>query len=111
MKYNFPQHINGDTFNGVTFTVSVNSTPLNLTDAVIKMQARTSSGALALELNTTDSEIEIITPLSGIFSVKEQIISVTDAGKFNYDIQITLSDGTVKTYIEGTWQILPSVTR
>ena len=111
MKYNFPQHINGDTFNGVTFTVSVNAVPLNLTDATIKMQARTQSGALALELTTTDNEIEITTPLSGIFSIKEQIITVTDPAKFNYDIQITLSDGTIKTYIEGTWQILPSVTR
>ena len=112
MNYNFPDHINHDTFEGVSFTVLVNTVALNLTGASIRMMLRSQKLAdtAVLTLSTADEKIIITNTAAGIFQVKKQIITVAPATYF-YDIEITLSDGTVKTYVEGTWKILPDVTR
>ena len=112
MNYNFPDHINHDTFEGVSFTVLVNNIALNLTGASIRMMLRSQKLAdtAVLTLSTVDESIVITNAAAGIFQVKKQIITATPATYF-YDIEITLSDGTVKTYVEGTWKILPDVTR
>jgi hypothetical protein len=110
--YNFPDHYRGTTFDGATFTVSVNSLPLDLTDAEIKMQLRnseTATGAFALELSTENESISITTPEAGVFSILPKVINIS-ATTYFYDIQITLPSGAVKTYIKGQWKILQNIT-
>lgn len=110
--YNFNDHKKGDTFPGVTFTVTVNASPLNLTNATIKMAVKTSktAGTTAVKLFTsTSNNFTILDATEGIFKFNSQIISIP-AGTYFYDIQIVLADGTVKTYIEGTWKILQDIT-
>jgi hypothetical protein len=110
--YNFPDHIKGDTYDGTQFTITVNSVALDLTGASIKMALKLEKDQATadLELTTTDGGITISNPpTSGIFSVAKQIIDVA-VGKYFYDIQITLQDETVKTYISGRWKITQDIT-
>jgi hypothetical protein len=103
--YNFPDHIKGDTMQAVNFTVTVNASPLNLTGATIKMDLRTSNGNLRKRFSSVDDDgISITNAAGGVFSVIEQIIDVP-AMTYKYDIEITLADDSVRTYIAGTWTI------
>jgi len=119
--YNFKNHTKGDTFKGVSFTITIDtldslgvvtsSTPLNLTDASIKMSLKTSknNSRSDLDLTTVNGKILITTPLEGKFQVARQIISIS-AQLYYYDIQITLADLSVHTYIEGQWKIIQDIT-
>jgi len=109
--YNFHDHLKGDTFEGTTFTISVNGVPLPLTSALIKMSLKPNKSTLksVLDLSTTNGRLLIIDAINGKFQVVPQIIDIP-AALYYYDIQITLSNGKVKTYIEGQWKIEQDVT-
>ena len=120
-SYNFKNHVKGDTFKGVSFTITIDTldslgvvtatTPLNLTGASIKMSLKTTKNTLKseLDLSTVNGKILITTPLEGKFQVVRQIVNVP-AQLYYYDIQITLIDLSVNTYIEGQWKIIQDVT-
>ncbi len=111
-KYIIPSTRKGDTFPGVVFTIKVNGTPLVLTDAVITMDLRltdTSSSALRLTSVANAGFTISATPTDGTFTLNSQIIDVP-AGTYNYDINILLSNDTVKTYVWGTWSVIQDVT-
>ena len=111
MLYNFPNHTKGGTYDGTSFTITVNGSPLVITGATIKMSMKLdkTSATVAKTLSTTDNSIKITDGANGTFEVPEQVIDVA-AGVYYYDIQITLLDGTVKTYIDGQWKILQDIT-
>ena len=109
--YNFPDHIKGDTFNGVEFTLEVNSLPVDLTNASIKMYLKTQSKAcdVVAKFTTDNGKLTITDAVNGVFQFDNQIINI-NAGTYDYDIEITLNNGTIKTYIKGTWKILQDIT-
>lgn len=111
--YNLPDHIKGDTFVGTSFTVTVNTVALNLTNAVIKMQLKSNQNYLTskavLELSTVNGGLTTANAANGIFQINSQIIDIP-AGIYYYDIEIKLSDNTIKTYIKGQWKILQDIT-
>jgi hypothetical protein len=113
MAYNLPTHIKGDTFDGVEFTLVLNSAPVDLTNAVIDMDVRKKvnpKSSSLLRISSTTGGIEIGTPAtSGIFSIVPQIVDIA-AGEYVYDIQIAFPDGEVKTYIAGDWTITQDIT-
>ena len=89
----------------VNFTVTVNASPLDLTGATVKMDLRTSNGNLAKRFTSAGTAgINITNAEGGVFSVIEQVIDIPP-NVYNHDIEITLSDDTVHTYIQGTWTI------
>ena len=91
----------GDTFSGYQFTLEVNGAAKDLTDAIIVLTLDKGFGSLS----TVDSGgLTITDATNGIFTIDEQIINFA-ARTHNYEITFTFSDGDVKTYIEGTWQI------
>jgi hypothetical protein len=102
----------GDTFAEVPFQINVNTVPLDLTGAVIRMQLRTDYGGdVYLELTSVDSNgITITNAANGEFKINETIIEL-EAFSYKYDIQITLSNGEVKTWIEGIFNVSNDVTR
>jgi len=109
--YNFPDHINGDTFSGVQFEVLVNNTALDLTDADITMHLREDYGSKSkIEYSTANAALEINDAVAGKFIFKEQIIDIVPK-KYVYDIQILLPNGKKHTYIKGVWVINCDVTR
>ena len=105
-------HIKGDTFEAVNFQMLVNTVPLNLTGAILRMQLRKEYGGVVfLSLTSVASAgITITTPASGLFKINKQIINL-DAANYIYDIELIKSDGTIKTYISGNFYITNDVTR
>jgi hypothetical protein len=111
MSYNFPDHIKGDTFDGVIFEILENNLPVDLTSAVINMDLRTSQAAetAAVRFSTSTNELEITDAVNGIFKFKEQIVNIA-AATYYYDIEIIFASGRVKTWISGKWKMKQDVT-
>jgi hypothetical protein len=112
MSLNFT-HIKGDTFDQVAFELKINNTAVNLTGAVIKMQLRktASDATAALSLTSASSAgITITNASAGQFKINKQIIDI-EVFNYSYDIQFTLSGGDVKTYVHGSFNITPEITR
>ena len=106
-------HIKGDTFDEVNFSVKINNTPLNLTGAVIKMQLRKdpydliTAPSLSLTSEASDG-ITIVSPTLGRFKINSRVINI-DVFNYYYDIQITLSNGVIKTYINGFFDVIINI--
>ena len=106
-------HIKGDTFNQVAFELKIDTVAVNLTGAVIKMQLRKNANDVtpALSLTSAGSAgITITAATLGQFKINEQIIDIP-VDTYQYDIQITFASGVVKTYIAGSFNITPEITR
>jgi hypothetical protein len=111
MSLNF-SHIQGDTFESVNFEVIKNSTALNLTGVIIKMQLKKECGGVPILSFTSvaNAGITITNAANGLFKINKQIINIPEFN-YVYDIEITFSDGTVKTWVEGTFSIKCDITR
>jgi hypothetical protein len=102
MTYNFPSHINGDSFDGVRFSTNINGSPINLTNATIEMTVY--AGSEIAVFSTTNGKLTIINPpTSGIFEFDKQIVHFNTTGTFNY--KIVYKTDAYKTYVTGTWTI------
>lgn len=111
MSLNF-SHIQGDTFEIVNFAVVKNSTALNLTGAVIKMQLKKECGGVPILSFTSvaSAGLTITNAAGGLFKINKQIINIPEFN-YLYDIEITFSDGTVKTWVEGNFVVKCDITR
>lgn len=110
LKFN---HIKGNTFDEVIFQLKINNVAVNLTGAVIKMQLRKSftDTVPSLSLTTVSSAgLTITNATTGEFKINTQIIDI-EVYNYLYDIQIILSSGVVKTYVQGSFNITNEVTR
>jgi hypothetical protein len=111
LTYNIPDHLRGDTWNGITsITFSKDGIPLTLSGANVGMQFRKQvDGPVTLELTTSNGGINITDPLNGVIQILPVLITM-QYGIYQYDLEVTLADGTVKTYMKGTWNIVPDIT-
>jgi|WetSurMetagenome_2_1015567.scaffolds.fasta_scaffold72096_4 hypothetical protein len=100
---------NNDTFSGVNFTVRVNLVALNLTGAAIRMQVRKNRNEAAIIDLALGTGLTITDAAAGKFRIDEQIFSGVP-GTYQYDIEIILGDGDVKTYIKGNFIIIGDIT-
>ena len=108
--YAIPSVVKGDTFEGVTFSITVNGTVLDLTNASIKMDLRLIPTGILAKRFILGSGLTIVTPpTNGTFTIDKQVIDLP-ANTYDYDIEITSADGSINTWITGTWQILQDVT-
>lgn len=114
MNYDFPTHISGDTWRGVsTITIIEKGSALNLTDCDVFMQFRTRfnlASPVYLELSTYNEKIEIVSYSGGVVKIPPQIIDIP-SGDYVYDLQINFPTGKSKTYLKGSFKILPDTTR
>jgi hypothetical protein len=111
MTYRIPPHRRGDTWDGInSITISVNGSPVNLTGSTIKMEFRQSVDyPVVLTFSTTDGTIEFVNPANGVIRIPAQKIEVPFT-TYQYDLQVTFPNGTVKTFMSGTWEIVPDIT-
>ena len=104
--------LKGDTFYEVPFQVNLNGSPLNLSGCIIKMQLRKEcGGVIALSLTSVaNAGITITNASNGAFKINEQIIDCA-SGNYQYDIQVTFADNSVKTWIKGMFNVKCDITR
>jgi hypothetical protein len=113
--------IKGDTFPGqYVFQIMVDGSPLDLTDCHIKADFRAGINikpAITMESHPADVEgepqpalIEISDPLQGKFKFAKQIIDIK-AGAYIYDVQLTLANGDIFTWLKGTMTVEQDVTQ
>lgn len=101
---------NNDTYGGVSFEIIVNSNPLSLVGSSIKMEVRKNRDDNPIITLTNGNGITITDAINGKFEIDEQILS-GNPDDYNYDIQITLASGKVKTYIKGDFTITGDITQ
>ena len=111
--YNIPTQTNGDTFDGVQFTVTKTidntTTPVDLTDCRIFSQIKDSRGIVVRDMSI-DNGITVTDAVNGVFQVDSFIVDL-GIGTFVYDIQTIFPDGTVKTYVKGAFGVVQDVTK
>ena len=93
-----PDHLSGDTFDGVQFDVSINGSPANLVGATIILSFVRNTARM-----TSPDKIEISTT-PGRFIIKRQVLNLP-IGTHEYKIKILFANGVAKTYIKGRWRI------
>ena len=113
MIYNFTPHRCGDTWKGISsITLSQNGIPIDLTESVVRIQFRSFhsvASPVVLELTSRKGQIVIPMPQQGVISIPSQNIEMP-IGKYSYDLEVTLVDGTIKTYMEGVLEVIPQIT-
>ena len=109
--YNFLDRIYGTTHPGVTYTIDLNGSPPDLTDASIKCQFRVKPTDSKVQKEfSVGSGITITDPTNGVFQIDAFDIDITP-GLYYYDILITFADDTKKVYIVGTFKVVQNVTQ
>lgn len=114
MIYNFPEHRCGDTWKGIySITISECNSAVNLTDCDIYIHFRSKldiASPVFLELSTENKSIEIISKEDGTIRLPSKIISIP-VGDYSYDLQVNFPTGRSKSYLTGSFKILPQTTR
>jgi hypothetical protein len=91
----------GDTWPEIiTWEDEDTGTPIDITDAEIRIQLRhRDTGAVAVSASTTTGEITITDAVNGVAvqRVEAPVMAEVTPGKYNCDIEITYSDGTVQS--------------
>ena len=98
---NLPTAEYGDTFSGWERILEVNDVAKDLTGATIVLTLSDGGGSLT---SVDSGGISITGDTSGKFTIDEQVITFIPR-TYHYEIKFTFSDGSIKTYIEGTWKI------
>lgn len=107
--------VHGDTWGGLAVTLTLDGAPVNLTGASLHFQARQSYYETpVLDLSTTAGTIVLTTPTAGQFTILAvpfaSFATNTQPGDYAYDLEFTLADGSVWTYLFGTLTITTDVT-
>jgi len=105
-RYNFPTVLSGDN----TGVVSVSFDGVDISGSTVKIQFKSSSNSSAVvDLSSTNGDISI----SGNDITIPSFVApqVNSATSFSYDLQITLSNGSVRTYLSGSMKVVPDITR
>ena len=112
-RYDFKPHIAGDTFNGITITMTLTSSgstaPIDLTGMAIKIVFRKHGQTTVISTLEIDSGITIDDAENGVFSIDPFTVFATPY-TYEYDMQFTYSGGDVKTYMKGFFEAKPQVT-
>lgn len=112
MTYNIPKHRRGDTWDGINkIGIKVNGAPVDLSNTEVAMEFREDyDSPVALKLSTTSGTISILPDLSSI-QVLPVLIDIPPA-TYKYDLQVTYTTPptSVKTYLEGSWEIYYDIT-
>jgi hypothetical protein len=104
-KYNFPDHIKGDTLPNKNINFG-----FDLSGAVIQMNFKIGvNSPVAFFWSTEDNSISIANGLTGSINMNAKIIDAAPA-TYKYDCQIKFANGRVKTYFNGTLTIVQDIT-
>jgi hypothetical protein len=107
--YNFKDHKRGDTLKEIEFQVEINDQPLDFDNiAAINCQFRLRSPkGQVVHTATIDDGITITGP--GAFKIDGFLLDFPPVIMY-YDIEFVFTDGTVRTYVEGTLKLTQDTT-
>lgn len=105
--FNFPPHKKGDTVENINFDVLINNDIPPYSITLVKVELRRED-KIWKRYTSNDDSITLYPPNN--FVIESHILDIP-AGEYDYDIEITYSDGSVKTYIKGVWKIFGDITR
>jgi hypothetical protein len=111
MTYDIPQHISGDTWQGINdITITRNNSALNLTNAYAELIVKFQIDApTILNLNTDEGTLVFLHPLSsGQIQAPPQIIDIPPAN-YKWALKVRLANGEVDTFVNGNWPIVKLV--
>ena len=91
-----------------TFTLTLDSTPINLSTADVKIQIVSGCSDTVLATLTEGDGITV-GGASNNSIIINKVISL-DAGEYKYDLQVTFSSGIVKTYLWGEFSVTDDIT-
>ena len=110
--YNIQDHKKGDTFDGVRFTLTKSSdgSAIDITSATIacKFRKQTKTGTALANLSI-GAGITVVDATNGVFEIDAFVID-WNPSRYYYDVEITFASGVIKTYIEGTLNVIQDVT-
>tara|TARA_R110000796_G_scaffold24642_1_gene69965 strand:+ start:801 stop:1157 length:357 start_codon:yes stop_codon:yes gene_type:complete len=114
-NYNFTDRYKNDTSNMVRFTVtkeiSAVDTPIDLTGVLIKMQLKRGvSSTTAIKTFEVGAGITLTDAVNGVFELDAFLLTINQ-GTYVYDIQLTFTDGTVDTYLRGSFKVIQDITQ
>lgn len=108
-KQHLPDAYRNNTYSELSFIFTDdNGFPVDLTGSSVRMEFR-QKGELKKCYDTFDGSIVISNTLLGTILIPEHIMDL-DAGVYVYDITVTFSDGSVKTYLRGTIKVVGNIT-
>jgi len=109
IRYDLPTMVTGDTLPAINFLME--GTEADLTRARVTVKpAGEATESLVLDSDTSGMTITDATSGGWDFDL-DQIVNLTlAAGEYAYDLETTDSDGVVRTWLQGQWQILKGFT-
>lgn len=112
--YNFDNQYKGDTLDATQFTLKDGSSgdPIDLTGATVRAQFRKPfRGPLVKTIDNSGygTGITIPSPEDGVIII-DSFELTWEGGSYAYDIETTFPDGTIKTYVRGTMNVITDIT-
>lgn len=111
-KYDFSKQYKGDTFKGVQMTFTRTdggvTSPLDLSGAVINMAFRTAPSQPITKTFNNNNGITVVDAANGVINIDKFLVTLSPT-KYLYDLKITFPDGTISTYLTGTFEVLPNL--
>lgn len=92
------------------FSLTANNSAINLSAATVTIQVRTTATSPTAALTLTEGAgITVGGSLNNQITLKK-IVDIS-AGVYVWDLQVLYGDGTVKTYLEGSFEVYEDVTK
>jgi len=111
--FNFPEVVRGDdTKYPWDFEITEETVAIDLTGALIRLHFRSRNGGLiAKKFSTETGEIVITDAALGKFQILAFNADFKNHGIYDYDVEITLANGDIFTYIKGYITVLEDITK
>lgn len=104
------QLVAGDTWTRSWALADDAGQPLDLTGCTVRLHVRDTAQNLVIEADTTNGQL-VVTPLIGLITMTVPAVNTgITAGGYRYAIEVTFSDGTVRTIERNTLVILDDLT-
>jgi|TARA_R110000822_G_scaffold152112_8_gene291343 hypothetical protein len=103
--YNYPPHYRGDTLDSFTINLSTDGTPTNLEGVTLRAQYRKPFNGATVREISIGAGITVSSPASGTVII-DKFVCNFDPGSYVWDLEFTLTNGDIKTYLRGTINII-----
>jgi len=112
-RYDFTPHVAGDSFEGIQITMTLTSSgvtaAIDLTGAAIKIVFKKQGQSTVISTLEISTGITVDNATGGIFSIDPfTVFSVPYT--YEYDMEITFSNGDIKTYMKGFFEVTAQIT-